>query len=288
MPEQKQRWTLLEVLDWTRAHFESRGLSSPRLDAEVLLSEILNLPRVMLYARYDQPLQEEELARMRRWVARRAAGVPVARLLGRREFWSLSLEITPEVLVPRPDSEVLIEVSQQRCTTAHRIVDVGTGSGALALALATEFPEATVWGMDSSSAALSVARRNATKLELDSRIRWIESHLLQALPTEAQPVHLMVANLPYIPTLEIAKLDTDVREHDPHLALDGGLDGLDLIRELIKTAPATLCSGGILALESSSSQVQEVAAMLEGAGFSSVEIKKDLSGQARVTSAAAP
>lgn len=285
MPEQKRQWTLLEVLNWTRQHFEQKALETPRLDAEVLLSEVLQLPRVMLYARFDQPMQEHELKKMREFVAKRASGIPVARLLGHREFWSLKLEVNEHVLIPRPDSELAIEVSLKRAPSGTaRIVDVGTGSGALALALATEFSSAQVWALDCSESALSVAQRNAISHTLDGRVHCLKSDLLKQLPDEAQPIELLVANLPYIPSKQIPHLDIDVRAHDPLLALDGGEEGLDLIRELIQTATTHLQEASVIVLESGSEQVKAIQTLLERHGFVDVEIANDLAGLPRITS----
>ncbi|MBX2811742.1 MAG: peptide chain release factor N(5)-glutamine methyltransferase [Myxococcales bacterium] len=289
MPERNRPWTLMEVLDWTRQHFERKSIDTPRLDAEVLLSEVLQLPRVMLYARFDQPLHNEELARMRGMVAQRAAGVPIARLLGRREFWSLELDLTPDVLVPRPESELLIEIcSHRKPSPQEHLVDVGTGSGALALALATEYPASKVWALEYSQAAITVAKNNTAKHELAPRVCVVESDLLAGLPPQAQPVDIMVANLPYIPTDEIPHLDINVRDHDPHLALNGGKDGLDLIRRLILDARHVLKNPGLLALESSSDQTEDIAELMGEAGYTEIQIDHDLAGLPRVTSGLFP
>ncbi len=288
MTERKERWTLIEVLDWTRGHFERAGLASPRLDAEILLAHVLGLPRVMLYARFDLPMKGPELAAMRSLVARRTQGTPVAYLTGTREFWSLSIETGPDALIPRPESELLVEVGRRRAPDAKTVVDVGTGTGAVALALAVELPAAKVWAIDCSTAAAALAARNVVRHGLQDRVTVIESDLLRELPPAARPVHLLVANLPYIPTDDIETLAMDVRLHEPRLALDGGPDGLDLIRLLVASAGEVLCPGGIIALEAGAGQGAAVAALLAAAGFEELAVAPDLAGHDRVTSARWP
>lgn len=280
MSERDRRWTILEVLDWTRGHFEQRGLANPRLDAEVLLADVLELERVMLYARFDQPMEAEELARMRERVARRAAGTPVAHLTGRREFWSLSLEVNEDVLIPRPDTERLVEVVLARSDEPKTLVDVGTGSGAVAAALAQEYPDATVYALELSPPALATAQKNLARF--GARIEVLEGSLLNPLPA-GMTADVIAANLPYIPSSEIPSLQIEV-QHEPHLALDGGDDGLSLIRALVAQTPRYLKRGGLLALESSSDQIAAVSTLLEEAGFSDVECAQDVAGLDRVTS----
>lgn len=284
MSERSRRWTVLEVLGWTREHFEEKGISTPRLDAEVLLSHVLGMPRVMLYAHFDQPLGQAERDRMRELVMLRSRGAPVAHLLGTKEFWSLELDVTPAVLVPRPETEVLVEVARRRGRSARRVVDVGTGSGAVALALAHELPEARVWGLEVSEDALQVARRNVDRHRLSHRVEVLLSDLLDRLPDGARPVDLLVGNLPYIPTADLAGLPVDVRAYEPRLALDGGPDGLDLMRRLLAGAPSHLAPGAIIGLESGPEQVEPLRDLLELSGFRDIEIERDLAGLGRVTS----
>lgn len=282
MAERRAKWTVLEVLDWTRGHFERKGCASARLDAEVLLASVLGLPRVMLYAQFDRPMVSDELTRMRALVARRAAGEPVALLVGKRAFWDFEVEVTPAVLIPRPETEILIEVARRRRPDASTAVDVGTGSGAIALALAKELPEARVFGLELDPAALEVAKRNAAAL--GRAIAWARSDLLDELPAAARPVDLVAANLPYIPSGEIAELMPEVRDHEPRLALDGGPDGLGLIRRLIAAAPAAMAPGGVVVLESGPEQPEAIAQLLAASGFGAIEVTPDLAGLPRVTS----
>jgi release factor glutamine methyltransferase len=278
-------WTILEVLDWTKGHFEKKGSGSPRLDAEVLISHALSLPRVMLYAKFDQPLTEPERARIRELVERRAKGEPVAYLTGEKEFWSKPFSVTADVLIPRPDSELIVELGASLMKGRHApvIVDVGTGSGCLAVALASEVAGARVFALDVSPAACAIALQNAERNAVSIAV--IESDLLANLPPEAQPIDLLVANLPYVPTAQIATLMNDVKSFEPRLALDGGLDGLDLYRRLIPELSARMAPDGAVLLEADPEQQPALQSLLAAAGFSEPTSTKDLAGNHRVTTA---
>lgn len=281
----KQRWSILEVLDWTRTHFEKKGLASPRLDAEVLIAHALGLKRVMLYAKYDQPLVPEELAKIRNLVARRANAEPIAHLTGSREFWSLDFEVTKDTLVPRPDTETLIEVAldASRGREVATIVDVGTGTGCIAIVLATELADAKVWALEISEAARAVANRNVDKHAVGDRVTVLASDLLHALPHDVPRIDLLVANLPYIPSGDIANLMADVRDHEPSLALDGGRDGLDLVRRLVEQAPERMTPGGALVLEAGYDQHAATRALLDRGGFVDIATVKDAGDNERIT-----
>ncbi len=279
----KTVWAVLDVVRWTTAHFEKHGLTSARLDAELLAAHAFGMSRIELYAHFDRPLAAAELASYRDLVSRRLAGQPVAYLLGHKEFWSLDLLVDPRVLIPRPDSETLVEEAFDRLAdpaAALRIADVGTGSGALALALAKERPEAQVFATDISPDALAVARANAERLGL--AITFIQGDLDQPLAL-AGPFDLIVANLPYIPSADIDGLAADVRS-EPRLALDGGADGLVLVRRLVAGAPDLLQPGGCLALEVGAGQAGAVKQLLRAVGFGGVRSRQDLAGIERVVS----
>ncbi|MBI2374176.1 MAG: peptide chain release factor N(5)-glutamine methyltransferase [Deltaproteobacteria bacterium] len=279
MSSTQATWTILSVLDWTRGFFGKKGLSNPRLDAEVLVAHALEMERVMLYARFDQPLLPEELATIRALVQRRGRGEPIAYIVRSREFYSLELEVGPDVLIPRPDTEVLVEVALDlvRPIESPIVVDVGTGSGNVAIAIAKERPTSRVVALDVSKRALDVARRNAMRHGLDARVSFFESDLLRALPSDVVP-DLLVANLPYIPKAQISALMTDVREFEPRVALDGGDDGLDLIRALIDQAPRRAA----IALEAGDEQVDSLRDELTRAGFSNAAVRRDYGGLRRV------
>ena len=276
-----ESWTILRVLQWTQGRFSERGLPSARLDAELLLAHVLGKDRVGLYMHFDQPLEVDELTAYRELIKRRLGGEPVAYLVGKKEFRSLTLNVDARVLVPRPDTEATVELALECVATieAPRIVDVGTGSGAIALALKQALPAATVLATDRSAEAAEVARGNAVKLGLS-----IEVVLGDLLATVDGPFDLIVSNPPYIPSHEIALLAPEVRR-EPRLALDGGADGLDLIRRLITEAAPKLSAGGRLVLEIGDGQAPSVTAVLIAAGYWDVTAKKDLGGIDRALSA---
>jgi release factor glutamine methyltransferase len=284
--EDAKTWTILAVLDWTRGHFEAKGIDSPRLDAEVLIAHALKLPRVMLYARFDQPLSPEERAKIRELVARRARGEPIAYIMGTKEIYSLELEVTSDVLIPRPDTETLIEIAiaRARALPAPSIADVGTGSGCIAVAVARNVEKARVWALDRSTAACTLAARNAQKLGVSERVIVLESDLLGAMPPDRK-LDVITANLPYIPSAEVPKLMRSVRDFEPWIALDGGPDGLDLIRRLSSSLPAHLAPGGVALLEVGHDQAPAVRSLLGASGLARVEVHRDLAGVDRVVEA---
>jgi release factor glutamine methyltransferase len=268
----------LAVLTWTSGRFAERGIPSARLDAEVLLAHVLKTNRVALYTGFDQPLEEAELAAYRELIRRRLGGEPVAYLIGEQEFWSLPLAVDARVLVPRRDTETLVEVGVR--AGGARVADVATGSGAIALALAKELPDARVVATDVSADALAVARANVERHALGERIELRQGDLVQPLDDGYQ---LIVSNPPYVPTGALAGLAPEVRR-EPRLALDGGVDGLTVLRRLIPAARAKLADGGTLAVEHGYDQGAAVRGLLEAAGYRDVTTTRDLAGNERVTS----
>jgi release factor glutamine methyltransferase len=285
-PSLPATWTVLDVVKWTTARFSDRGVATPRLDAELLVAHVLTLPRVQLYVQFERVLSPEELAALRDLIKRRQAGESIAYLTGRKEFWKLELAVDARVLVPRPDTETLVEEALARIgeATSPRIADVGTGSGALAITLAKLRPGAAVFASDVSAPALEVARANAERL--GAAVTFVEGDLAAPLAAYA-PFSLMLANLPYVPTADLASLPPDVRS-EPALALDGGADGLDLVRRLVADAPALLGAAGVLALEIGAGQAEATRASLQAAGFADVQTRKDLAGIERVVSGVRP
>ncbi len=288
--DEPDRWTLLRALQWIQGYFADKGLATPRLDAEVIMAHVLKTERVMLYARFDQPLQGPELAAIKQLVARRARREPVAHLVGHKEFWSLDLTVNRDCLIPRPDSETVIEVALDRCKSSaiERIVDVGTGSGCLALALAHERPSARVFALEASAAARAVAALNAERTGLADRVVICDSDLVSGLPAEGIPVDLLVANLPYIPTADIDDLMPDVRFFEPHLALDGGPDGLDLYRRLLREMPAVLANNAQVVLEAAPDQIAQLAELLSQAGLTDIATYLDVGDRPRVAAGRYP
>jgi release factor glutamine methyltransferase len=278
-------WTPLRVLQWTQTRFQERGLSSPRLDAELLLGHVLGLSRVQLYTSFDKPLAEAELTAFRELIKRRLAGEPIAYLVGKQEFWSLTLHVDERVLIPRRDTETLVEVALRAARSrpaAIRVVDLCTGSGAVALALATELPQATVIATDVSAGALAVARANAERLGLAARVDFREGDLTAPLAGEA-PFDLVVSNPPYVTVAEMTTLSAEVAR-EPRLALEGGADGLVVLRRLVTAVPPLLAAGGTLAVEHGYQQGEGVRTLFAGVGLAA-ETTKDLAGLDRVTHA---
>jgi len=253
---------------------------TPRLEAEILLMHVTTSSRSRLLAHPEHPLAPVHRSRYRELVARRAAGYPLPYLTGVVEFYALDIEVTPEVLIPRPDTEILVDLALERRPTT--VVDVGTGSGCIAVALATHLPHATVYAIDVSSSALAVARRNAEMHGLDERIRFIRGDLLDRRPG---PVDLIVSNPPYVSTAEWTSLPVSVRNHEPRLALHGGVDGLEIIRRLLSQSQGLLMPGGGLLIEIGATQgeaVKNIAQTFFPDNGTSVRIHQDLAGRDRV------
>jgi len=286
---QQQTWTVLDLLRWTAQHFAERGIESARLDAECLLAFALDCDRLRLYVDYDKPVGEAERARFRELVKRRAIDrVPVSLLTGRREFWSLPLRVTRDVLAPRPETETLVAAALARGPADERpfsVLDVGTGSGAVALAIAHERPSARVTGTDVSAAALAVARDNAASLGLASRLRWLEGSLFE--PVAGERFDLVVSNPPYVARRDAASLAPELA-HEPEIALFGGEDGCEVLRALAAGARDALAPGGALALEVDPRQAAAVAGWLAGAGLLEICVLRDAAKRQRVVAARAP
>jgi release factor glutamine methyltransferase len=279
-------WTVLDVIRWTAARFTERGIASPRLDAELIVAHVLALPRVQLYVQFDRPLSATELSDIRTRIKRRQAGESVAYLVGKKEFWGLDFAVDARVLVPRPETETLVEEARARLEglEAPRIADVGTGSGALAVTLAKLRPDAMVFASDVSAGALEVARGNAARL--GAAVTFLEGDLAVPLAAHA-PFALMVANLPYIASADLAALPAEVRA-EPALALDGGTDGLRLVSRLVEAAPALLAPEGVLALEIGAGQAAATAGLLTASGFVDLRTRPDLAGIERVVAGRKP
>jgi release factor glutamine methyltransferase len=272
-------WTVLKLLRWTADYFSGRSIDAPRLTAELLLADTLGLDRVGLYVNFERPLQADELAAFRARVKRRAAREPLAYILGHAEFWSLPLKVTPAVLIPRPDTELLVEAALPRLGAGSHILDIGTGSGALAIALAHECPQCRVTAIDVSPAALAVALENARMNRVAERIDLVQQDLAR-LP--AGPFDLIVANPPYIPSGELATLMPEVRDFEPSLALDGGPDGLAAYRAIAAQAGTALAVGGWLLAEVGAGQAAAVQALFAAAGLTDTFVSRDLAGIERV------
>jgi len=278
-------WTTLAVLDWTTQRFAEAGISSARLEAQLLLAHVLQCTRMQLYTGFDKPLAEAELAAYRGLIKRRLAGEPVAYLLGEHEFWGLPLFVDEHVLIPRPDSETVVEVARDTLpdrTAPCRVLDLCTGSGAIALALAKELPAAQVIATELSPGAAAIARKNAERNGFADRVEVRIGDLFA--PVAGERFDLIVSNPPYIPTAVIATLSAEVHR-EPRLALDGGADGLAFYDRICAQAAAHLLPGAALVLEHGYDQADAVGARLAAAGFEQITLTHDLGKNPRVTSA---
>ncbi len=249
----EELWTILKLIQWTTQYFDRKGIAQPRTDAEVLLAHVLKTERIQLYLHFDQPLQPRELNAYREAVRRRGAHEPVQYITGHQEFWSLELEVTPAVLIPRPETEILVEKTllflDQRSTPAPCILELGTGSGAVSVALAHELPALRVMATDISLAALQVARRNAQRHGVADRIRFAAMNLYGALSHERTAFDAIVSNPPYIASSDLSGLAPEIRHCEPATALDGGSEGLAVIRRIVEHGHRFLRPSGSLLIE---------------------------------------
>ena len=276
--------TIREALAEGSAALAAAGIENPGLDTTLLLAEVLNISRSSLMSAAPEPLTETSRAAFDQCIKRRLAGECTAYILGRKEFYGLDFQVTPAVLVPRPDTETLVEAALKQLASGLplRVLDLCTGCGAIAIALKHAMPELEIWATDISVEALEVARANAGRLLPDETIHFCCGNLFDVfLNGGSELFSFIVSNPPYVPTAEIAGLSPEVRG-EPMLALDGGGDGLDIIRNIISRAPEFLCSGGSLLLEADPRQMQRIAPLLLQAGFTGIQTYRDLSGKERV------
>jgi release factor glutamine methyltransferase len=287
-------WSVRDALDWTRTYLAEKADPNPRLSAEWLLSAATGLSRVELYAHHDRPLSADERARLRDGVRRRAAGEPLQYVTGEAAFRHLVVHVGPGVLVPRPETELLVDAVLPAVDAAIAargealVADVCTGSGCVALAIATERPASRVWATDVSAPAVTTARRNADKIGTGERLTVVECDLLGGLPRElAGRLDVVVSNPPYVPSADLATLPSEVAQFEPALALDGGPDGLDVFRRLAEQASQWLAPGGTIAVELDSRTVRHAAVeALEW--YVDVDVVHDLAGRERILVARRP
>jgi release factor glutamine methyltransferase len=274
--------TVLELLQATTAYFGKKGVEQPRLSIEHLLADTLRKKRIELYLEFDRSLSEQELEPLRDKVRRRAEGEPLQHLLGHWDFFGRTFKTDRRALIPRPETELLVETMLREFGTSgesgNRLLDVGTGSGVLAITFALERPELEVSAVDLSKDALALARENAENLGVSDRIAFYCSDLLEQ--TEG-PFHWIVANLPYIPTADLRELQREVK-YDPPLALDGGKDGLTIVKRLIESVPGKIASNGLIALELGQGQAQQISGFMADQNYRDISIKKDYQGVERL------
>lgn len=263
-------WTLHELLKVSAEFLRERGIESPRLSAEILLAHQLDMRRVELYLNFDRPLTSQEVAGYRTLVKRRLKREPIQYITGTQEFWSLEFKVNPDVLIPRPESELLIETtvslrSDQGIPAAHppRILDLGTGSGALAVSLSHEMKDAVLVASDISIKALRVARLNSERHGVMNRVEFVQGSLFYPFKPGGCTFDMILSNPPYIPRETFSALSPEVRDFEPRIALDGGEEGMDYVERIIGEAPDYLSPGGWLLLEMDSDQTQKALALIE-------------------------
>ena len=273
-----ETWTVRSVLQWAREWLAKKGVGNPRLDAELLLASALGCDRVRLYIDVDKPLSAEELARFKPLIQRRGAREPVAYILGAKEFYGRPYEVGPGVFIPRPETELLVRIVLDHLPEqgVFQALDLCAGSGAVGISVAAERPQGTVDLVEVSPQAAAMAERNAQR-HAPGRVRVFAGDLFTALPEKVR-YHAIAANPPYVPTLHGRTLPPDVLDHEPHLALFAGEDGLSVIRNLIGGLRDWLLPGGLFVTEIDPSQGQAVASLMAAAGLTQVRIERDLAG----------
>lgn len=259
-----EKWDVLKVLNWTKGYLAEKGVENPRLEAEWMLCEALSLDRVGLYLNFDKPLSDAELAAFRALVARRGKREPLQYILGSQEFMGLDFQVSPAVLIPRHDTEVLVTEAVKRGGALRSILDIGTGSGCVAVVLAKSLPDAELCTVDVSGEAIKVARGNAERN--GAAVHFFQGSLFE--PFSGRRFDMVVSNPPYIPQADLATLQQEVRGFEPLNALDGGADGLDFYRRITEQAPGYLNPGGWLIFEVGAGQAARVLGLLRERGFS--------------------
>lgn len=279
-------WTIGRLLTWTTDYLKQHGADSPRLDAEVLLAHVRGCPRIQLYANFEEVASDDLRTAFRELVKKRAEGMPVAYLVGKREFFSLDFKVTPDVLIPRPETEhvvmALLDRIKERGGEAADVCDMCVGSGCIAVAVAKHAPTVRMTAVDISPAALVIARENAATNGASDRIEFVESDLFAAIPAEKQ-FDFIASNPPYISSEDCDALPGTIRDYEPRLAIDAGKKGMDVAERLVPQAAEHLRPGGFLIMEISPMIRQEVYDLVANCGpFEAPEVIRDLAGQARV------
>ncbi|MBQ6975993.1 MAG: peptide chain release factor N(5)-glutamine methyltransferase [Selenomonadaceae bacterium] len=269
-----------ELLRKATAKLDAAGIESARLDAEVLLAHVLNCRRLYLYVDADKNVSHEQINRYKNLIERRIEKIPVAYLTGQREFFGLNFAVTPEVLIPRPDTEILVEIAIEKLSKIDKpiFLDIGTGSGAICISILKQLKTARAVTVDISADAVNCAKFNAEKFGVDDRINFFIGNLFE--PLRGQKFHAIISNPPYIPNAEIKNLQAEV-QREPEIALDGGVDGLDFYRRIVDDAPNFLFDGGFLAVEIGINQAADVKKFFQK-NFTDVEIIRDLANIERV------
>ena len=265
----RKSWTIKELLLVTADYLKKKDIDSPRLTSEILLAHQLNIDRVTLYLNFDQPLTEKELSGYRTLIQRRTKREPLQYITGTQEFWSLEFAVTPQVLIPRPETELLVEQAIERLkvfsaveNNTHRILDLGTGCGVIAISLAKEVQQAKIWATDISAGALKLARLNAERHGVTDKISFIQGNLWEPLLDQGVTFDIILSNPPYIASEEFKGLSPEVRDYEPRLALDGREGGMHFIEKIISEAPAFMNPGGWIMLEMAPGQTEKALGLI--------------------------
>lgn len=285
--QQRQIWRVGDLLLWAKNYLREKGIETPQLEAELLIRAVLNCSRLDVYLRHEQPLSSQELAQFKALLLKRVSGQPIQYVLGKTEFMGLELEVNPDVLIPRPETEILVEEVLRRLRAYPekelRLLDIGTGSGCIALAIAYNLPNCHVHALDISLPALKVAQLNAQRLNLTQRLSFHHQDILKEAPRLPGKLDCIVSNPPYVSGEWVQRLPAVVRNHEPHIALFPGDDGLLFYRRIVQLGPLLLQNGALLAVEIGGTyQEKAVSELLQNAKFAAVEVIKDYSGQSRV------
>ncbi|MDY2788268.1 MAG: peptide chain release factor N(5)-glutamine methyltransferase [Atopobium sp.] len=287
----EQTWTIGKVLSWTTGYLERKGDEHPRLSAEWIINAVTGLSRVELYTNFDKPLSTEELGRMHMAVERRGKGEPLQYVTGEMPFRHIVLRCEEGVLIPRPETEVLVDVAlealdaQAKQPSAPYVLEVGTGTGCIALSIASERPGTHVVATDISSRAIALATRNRNALSLESFVDIVACDLVSGVDPELMGTFsVLVSNPPYIPTAVLEhEVPAEVKDHEPHVALDGGADGLDILRRLLEVAPQALCPKGVFCVELHEDSLDDAAALAQAQGvWETIRIVEDLTHRPRI------
>lgn len=287
-------WTIIELIKWTTDFLQKHNIETPRLESEILLSHALNTNRLQLYLDFEKPIPSSELVNFKELIKRRAKHEPLAYIIGKREFWSLDFKVTRDVLIPRPDTELLVEIAiktieeEREKRNNHgwipQIVDLGTGCGNIAISLAKELKDCQIYACDQSEKALKIAKENAVNHSTEDIISFFEGDLLE--PLEQLKVDFIVSNPPYIQATDIPLLPIEVCNYEPHLSLNGGKDGLHYYRELFNKVPGYLTQEGYLIMEIGFGQKEAINDLLKNQlAFQKPHFIKDLAGIDRVVTA---
>lgn len=286
MTAQREVWTILKLLNWTKQYFASKGVENPRLDAEVLLCDVLDYSRIQLYTHFDEPLNPDELKKYKEYVVRRVKREPVAYILGKKGFMQYDFKVTKDTLVPRPETELLVEnlIALNKDKGPREILDLGVGSGAILVSLLGNLPEARGLGVDISAGAVEVTLENAKAIGVEDRCAVLVSDLYANVPRD-EKFHVIVSNPPYIPRKDLAGLAPEVHK-EPVTALDGGEDGLDFYRRILQAIWDYLLPEGMAAFEIGIGEGEAVADLCRQAGLNQVKVCKDYGGIDRMVFAA--